>query len=122
MAISPTMLVIASLLVALALLAWPFLSIAMPGPRKRVSRLDALQLGFSGTVGLSIATILAVTSVQCTQLESDIERQLKDLATELDQELVDEITSSAKTLDALETWLGPAHRERDKRDIPTTTP
>ncbi len=106
MAISPTLLVIASLLVALAFLAWPFLSIAMPGPRKRVSKLDALQLGFSGTVGLSIATILAVTSVQCAQLESDIERQLKDLAHELDQELVAEITSSAKTLDALEAWLG----------------
>ena len=87
MAISPTLLVIASLLVALAFLAWPFLSIAMPGPRRRVSRLDALQLGFSGTVGLSIATILAVTSVQCAQLESDVEHQLKDLATELDQEL-----------------------------------
>ena len=106
MAISPTLLVIASLLVALAFLAWPFLSIAMPGPRRRVSRLDALQLGFSGTVGLSIATILAVTSVQCAQLESDVEHQLKDLATELDQELVAEITSSARTLDALEAWLG----------------
>ena len=106
MAISPTLLVIASLLVALAFLAWPFLSIAMPGPRKRISKLDALQLGFSGTVGLSIATILAVTSVQCAQLESDVERQLNDLATELDQELVAEITSSAKTLDALEAWMG----------------
>ena len=98
----------------------------MPGPRKRVSRLDALQLGFSGTVGLSIATILAVTSVQCAQLESDVERQLKDLATELDQELVAEITSSAQTLDALEAWLGSCpsgtRRARNPADYPVKYP
>ena len=99
----------------------------MPGPRKRVTRLDALQLGFSGTVGLSIATILAVTSVQCAQLESDVERQLNDLAGELDQELVAEITSSAKTLDALEAWLGscpsgPDKSARHPEDYPVNYP
>ena len=121
MAISPTLLVIASLLVALAVLTWPFVSIAMPGPRKRVTRWDALQLGFSGTVGLAIATILAVTAVQCAQLENDVEGQLTALAGELDQELTAEITSSARTLDALEAWLATCPSDPGPQSIPAAT-
>jgi hypothetical protein len=111
MAISPTLVVVASLLVALAFLAWPFLNVALPGPRKRVTKLDALQLGSYGTVGLAIATILAITSVQCARLESDLERQLSELAGEIDQELADEITTSAARLDAFEAWLAACPNE-----------
>ena len=105
MAISPTLVVITILLIVLVALAWPFLNVALQGPRKRITRLDAFQLGFSGTVGLAIATILAITSMQCVRLERDLGRQLHDLAQDFDDALSEEIAESARTLDALEKWL-----------------
>jgi hypothetical protein len=105
MAISPTLVVIASLLVALGFLAWPFLSVALPGPRKRITEWDALQLGFCGTIGLAVASILAVTSVQWAHLENDLKTQLSTLAIELDQALTSEIEASSIALDAFENWF-----------------
>lgn len=105
MAVSPTLVVIAILLIVLVGLAWPFMNVALLGQRKRITRWDAFQLGFSGTVGLAVATILAITSVQCVRLEGDLERQLERLAAEIDTNLAAEIEESARTLDALERWL-----------------
>ncbi len=110
MAISPTLVVITILLIVLAGLAWPFLNVALQGHRKRITRWDAFQLGFSGTVGLAIATILAITSLQCGRLERDLGRQLADLAAELDAGLSKEIDESTKTLDALAKWLAACPR------------
>jgi hypothetical protein len=129
MAISPTLVVITTLLIVLALLVWPFLNVTLQGPRKRLTPWDAVQLGFSGTLGLAIATILAVTSMQCARLERDLGGQLEALADALDRELTAEIESSARTLDAFEAWLaacpkgpGRAGYRVEKACQPTHTP
>jgi hypothetical protein len=105
MAVSPTLVVIIILLIVLAGLAWPFLNVALQDHRKRITRWEAVQLGFSGTIGLAIATILSITSLQCARLESGVERQLDDLAAEIDHRLSEEIAAGAGTLAVLESWL-----------------
>ncbi|HTM33742.1 MAG TPA: cache domain-containing protein [Vicinamibacterales bacterium] len=112
MAISPTVVVVASLLIALVVLAWPFLNVALQSARKPLTYFDGLQLGFSATAGLAIATILAVTSMQCARLERDLDGQLALLAEELDQELAAEIAASAEALDRFAGWLSQCPNRR----------
>src|SRR6185369_1276149 len=112
MAISPTVVVVASLLIALVVLAWPFLNVALQSARKPLTYFDGLQLGFSATAGLAIATILAVTSMQCARLERDLDGQLALLAEELDQELAAEIAASAEALARFAGWLSQCPNRR----------
>jgi hypothetical protein len=105
MAVSPTLVIIAAVLVVLAMLAWPFLNIFLQGPRQRITQWDALQLGFSGMLGLAVITIVTITSVQCARLERDIDEQLESFATRLDHQLRDEIAARFAQLEAIQPIL-----------------
>ena len=105
MAVSPTLVIIAALLVFLAMLAWPFLNIALQGPRQRLTQWDALQLGFSGMLALAIIAIVAITTVQCARLEHDIDGQLEGLATDLDDQLKAQIEDRFRQLKEIEAVL-----------------
>lgn len=101
MAISPTLVLITLLLVVLSVVAWPFLKVGLLGSRQRVTPWDVMQLGASAIVGLAIATILALGSVNYARLSDDLDGQLEKLADQLDESLDAEIGRARAELNVM---------------------
>ena len=74
----PTTLVkLAVMLILIALIAWPFLKLALIGDRQKVRASDFFQLGASSIAGLAIVTIAFLDIAAYRQLNSDTDGQLE---------------------------------------------
>ena len=91
LAISPVLVLGGIAFVLAALVGWSFLKMALVGPQQRVTRLDVLMLAGSSVFGLALGTILLLTIAAYARLSADVDQQLTQLATDLNESLDNEI-------------------------------
>jgi hypothetical protein len=108
LAISPVLVLLGVLLLMIALVGWPFLKCALMGVQQRVTRGDALKLALSSVFALALCTITLLTAAAYSRLSADVDAQLEDLATQLDERFTSQVNGAAGQL----RWMTDELRDR----------
>ena len=101
LAISPVLVLAGVVLVIVLLVGWSFIKVALIGSQQRVTRVDVLQLGASGILGLALGTILLLTSSTYARVSADVDAQLAQLADRLRLSLAREVERAASQLNGM---------------------
>jgi len=105
LAISPVLVLGGIAFVLAALVGWSFLKMALVGPQQRVTKLDVLMLAASSVFGLALGTVLLLTIAAYARLSTDVDHQLRQLATRLNQSLTSEIEDAYSQTTAMAEHL-----------------
>jgi hypothetical protein len=91
-------------LLVMMICAWPYLRTTLIGAHQRLTIADVLLLGTAALIHASILTLLVVDVLAYRSLRAVTDRQLMMFGDRLEQALVDDLTTAAKTLRKLDVW------------------
>ena len=110
-------------LLLLGLLSWPFLKLTFLGEAQRVKAYNVVLVVLSTMVGLSLLTIAALDYIAYgRELQTELDRQLRALADEINQQAGDEIAQASRELQTLQNGVrrqrseAALHGLRDQTD------
>ena len=96
-----TVLIISGFLAALLIFSWPFLKLVLAGPKDRFRPKDVYFLVFSSIVVLAVVTCFGLYAYVYTSVETEMDDQVKVLASEIKTNFKAELTNALKQLDTL---------------------
>ena len=96
-----TILIIGGFLLALLFFNWPFLKLVLAGPKDRFRPRDVYFLVFSTIVVLAVLTCFGLYAYVYTSVESEMDGQVKTLASEIKTNFNDELTRALDQLNKL---------------------
>lgn len=94
LAISPLLVLGGVVAVLAALVSWAFLKISLTHAQQAISPLDVLQLGTSSVFGVALVTILVLGTASYVRMRADIDGQLRDLGSRLNDGMSREIRAA----------------------------
>jgi len=105
-----TMLISAGLLLMLVV-SWPFIKLALIGPRQRVALLDVLLIGVSSLLILLLGTLYALDVYSYWRLRSQADDRLLAFSAEVQSNMRGEIAAAHSQLEALRRAVGKSGEE-----------
>lgn len=106
MAVSSALLMLLLGGVLLAVFSWPFVKLRLMGEWQRIRRLDILLVGLCSLAGAAIAALILIDLFAFQRIRDQAEREVEELAREVEKRLLAEVGSAYKELVQLEGGAG----------------
>ena len=104
--ISVTVLSCLAAAVLLVIFSWPFVKMAMTGPRSKTTLFDVILLGICGILATAIVSIVAIDWLTYDKLEQNADQQLDRLAHSIEDKFNADIATAVDQLDGVQRWAG----------------
>jgi len=100
-------------LILLAIFSWPFLKLTLMGQEHRLRLIDVLVVGICSLLGIALVMLFVVDWYSYDRLKEDLDGQLKQLSTDIRDNLGDEISAAYDQILILDKWTAsPNQPER----------